>query len=69
MIADLIQQGVTGVKGYVSEPYTGALARPDILFDRYTTGYTLAESFYMASPMIKWKDVVVGDPLCCPYRK
>jgi len=69
MIADLIQQGVTGVKGYVSEPYTRALAKPDILFDRYTSGYTLAESFYMASPMIKWKDVVVGDPLCCPYRK
>jgi uncharacterized protein (TIGR03790 family) len=69
MIADLIAQGVTGVKGYVSEPYTQALCRCDILFDRYTSGYNLAESFYMASPMIKWKDVVIGDPLCCPYAK
>lgn len=69
LIADLIRQGVTGVKGYVTEPYTFALARPVILFDRYTSGYNLAESFYMASPIIKWKDVVIGDPLCRPYRK
>ena len=67
-ITDLIAQGVTGVKGYVSEPYTFALARPEILFDRYTKGYNLAESFYMASLVVKWKDVVVGDPLCRPYR-
>jgi uncharacterized protein (TIGR03790 family) len=69
MIADLIEQGVTGVKGYVSEPFTFALARPEILFDRYTSGYNLAESFYMASTVLKWKDVVLGDPLCRPYGK
>ena len=68
LIADLISSGVTGVKGYVSEPYTFALARPDILFDRYVAGYNLAESFYMASPVVKWKDLVVGDPLCNPYK-
>lgn len=67
LIADLIGQGVTGVKGYVSEPYTFALAHPDMLFDRYTSGFNLAESFYSASLVIKWKDLVVGDPLCRPY--
>jgi uncharacterized protein (TIGR03790 family) len=66
-IADLIRQGVTGVKGYVSEPYTIALAEPDVLFDRYLRGATLAEAFYAASRMILWKDVVIGDPLCAPY--
>lgn len=69
LIADLIEDGVTGVKGYVSEPYTLALAEPDILFDRYTRGFNLAESFYMASRLLKWKDVVIGDPLCSPYPK
>ena len=69
LIADLISAGVTGVKGYVSEPLTIALCPADLLFDRYTSGYTLAESFYMATPFLKWKDVVVGDPLCAPYRK
>ncbi len=67
LVGDLIQAGVTGVKGYVSEPWTIALARVDVLFDRYTRGYNLAESFYMSSQMIKWKDVVFGDPLCRPY--
>ena len=66
-IVDLIAQGVTGVKGYVSEPYTFALADPDIVFDRYLRGFTLAESFYAASRMVLWKDVVIGDPLCAPY--
>jgi uncharacterized protein (TIGR03790 family) len=66
-IVDLIEQGVTGVKGYVSEPYTIALADPQILFNRYLRGFTLAESFYAASRMILWKDIVVGDPLCAPY--
>ncbi len=66
-IVDLIAQGVTGVKGYVSEPYTFALTNPEILFDRYVHGFTLAESFYAASRMILWKDIIIGDPLCAPY--
>ncbi len=69
LIADLIAQGVTGVKGYVSEPYTFALCRVDILFDRYTSGRNLAESFWSATPLLKWKDIVIGDPLCSPYAK
>lgn len=69
LIADLISQGATGVKGYVSEPYTFALCRVDILFDRYTSGRNLAESFWSATPLLKWKDIVIGDPLCSPYAK
>jgi uncharacterized protein (TIGR03790 family) len=67
LIADLVAQGVTGCKGYVSEPGIMATAHADILFDRYTAGFTLAESFYMASMHIHWKDMVIGDPLCAPY--
>jgi uncharacterized protein (TIGR03790 family) len=69
LIADLIEQGVTGVKGYVSEPYTFALAEPPILFIKYVSGSNLAESFYAASKIVRWKDVVIGDPLCAPYAK
>lgn len=68
-IGDLIRNGVTGVKGYVSEPYGDSMAQASILFDRYTRGFNLAESFYMASPFMVWKDVVIGDPLCAPYAK
>jgi len=69
LIADLVEQGVTGVKGYVSEPYTFSLAIPDVMFDRYTSGFNLAESMYMASPILMYKDIVIGDPLCNPYKK
>jgi uncharacterized protein (TIGR03790 family) len=68
-IVDLIEQGVTGVKGYVGEPYTLALADPVILFDRYIRGFTLAEAFYASSRMVLWKDLVIGDPLCAPYSQ
>ncbi len=67
LIADLIRQGVTGCKGYVSEPYANSIAHAEILFERYTAGFNLAESFYMASISAHWKDVVIGDPLCAPY--
>jgi len=68
-IVDLIAQGVTGVKGYVSEPFTVALANPEILFDHYVHGFNLAESFYAASVMVLWKDIIIGDPLCSPYER
>src|ERR1041385_8208277 len=44
LIADLVSQGVTGCKGYVSEPGISAMAHADNLFDRDTSGYNLAES-------------------------
>jgi uncharacterized protein (TIGR03790 family) len=67
LIADLIAQGVTGVKGYVDEPLAQAVASPAILFDRYARGWTLAESFYAASALIGWEDIVIGDPLTRAY--
>jgi uncharacterized protein (TIGR03790 family) len=62
LIADWIAEGVTGIKGYTFEPYLGAMAQPQILFPRYTSGYMLADSYYAASQYINWQDVVVGDP-------
>lgn len=69
LIGDLIKSGVTGVKGYCAEPSLAAIARPSILFDRYVSGFNLAESFYMASQCIYWRDIVIGDPLAAPYAK
>ncbi|NIP33921.1 MAG: hypothetical protein GWN18_03175, partial [Thermoplasmata archaeon] len=68
MIADLIAENVTGVKGYVYEPFLSAIAHPDILFERYTAGFNHAESYRMASQYLGWMGVVVGDPKCSPYR-
>ncbi|MBR9976132.1 MAG: PKD domain-containing protein [Bacteroidetes bacterium] len=33
-----------------------------MLAERYTNGYTLAESYYMSNPTISWMAVIVGDP-------
>lgn len=67
LIGDLIAGGVTGVVGYVDEPYLDGTARPDILFPAYHAGFTLVESFYMALPYLSWQSVVIGDPLTAPF--
>jgi uncharacterized protein (TIGR03790 family) len=67
LIADLIAQGITGVKGYANEPLLQAIASPSVALDRYFSGMTLAESFYAASRFVGWEDIVVGDPLAAPY--
>lgn len=70
LIADLIRDGVTGVKGYVYEPYLTAVAHPNILFDAYTSGYSLAESYGMASQVfLSWMDAIIGDPKLAPYNR
>jgi hypothetical protein len=63
LIADLIAHGVTGIKGYVDEPLLQAVASPSITLDRYSRGFTMAESFYAASRFVGWEDIVIGDPL------
>jgi uncharacterized protein (TIGR03790 family) len=69
LLVDLIAHGLTCGKGYSDEPLLQAIASPTIALDRYTSGYTMAESFYAASHFVAWEDIVVGDPLCCPYWK
>jgi uncharacterized protein (TIGR03790 family) len=69
LLVDLIAHGLTCGKGYVNEPLLQANASPTIVLERYTSGHNMAESFYAASRFVGWEDVVIGDPLCCPYSK
>lgn len=69
LIADLLQEGACGAKGYTYEPFDISIAYADILFDHYTflntdgsPTFNLAESYFSASWMIGWMDVVIGDP-------
>lgn len=66
---DLIREGVTGVAGQVSEPFLQSAVRPQLLFPAYLSGANLAEAFYAALPHLSWQAVVVGDPLCGPFRQ
>lgn len=67
LIPDLLSHGLTCAKAYTDEPLLQAMASPSIALDLYTRGYTMAEAFYAASHFVGWEDLVLGDPLCCPY--
>jgi uncharacterized protein (TIGR03790 family) len=69
LAGDLIRAGVTGVAAHVTEPFLDATIRPQVLFPAYFRGMNLAESFYLAMPNVSWETIVVGDPLCAPFRK
>jgi uncharacterized protein (TIGR03790 family) len=69
LIGDLIREGVTGVAGHVSEPFLQSTARPEILFPAYMAGFNVAEAFYLATPHLSWQNIIVGDPLCAPFRQ
>ncbi len=69
LTGDLIRDGVTGIAGHVTEPYLEGTIRPDILFPAYLAGFNLAESYYLAMPSLSWQTIVVGDPLCGPFRQ
>ena len=67
LVADLLEDGVSSVKGYVYEPYLTAVGSPSVLLDAYATGYSMAEAHAMANTQIGWMGVVVGDPKMAPY--
>jgi uncharacterized protein (TIGR03790 family) len=69
LLGDLIRSGVTGAAGFVGDPAGGSIVRPDILFPAYIAGFNLAEAFYMAMPHLSRRTVVIGDPLCAPFRR
>lgn len=62
--ADAIRQGATAVTGHVYEPYLQFTPRPQILFENYLAGRTLAESYYASLPALSWMNILLGDPLC-----
>ncbi len=64
LTADYIHDGVTGASGHVYEPYLQFTARPNILLPAYYHGRNLAESYYLATPILSWMNIVIGDPLC-----
>lgn len=67
LVVDLLEDGVSGVKGYVYEPYLSAVGYPSVVLPYYAYGYNLAEVHYAANPMVSWMGVVIGDPKMAPY--
>ena len=67
-VGPLVRKGATGVLGNVYEPFLGGTTHLDVFLRRLLDGYTLAEAAYMATPVLSWMSVVVGDPLYRPYE-
>ncbi|HEX2949790.1 MAG TPA: TIGR03790 family protein [Armatimonadota bacterium] len=67
-----VQAGITGIHGVIGESGMKTIpvvSAPQQLFGKYTDGFSLAESFYSALPVLNWQNIVIGDPLCSPYAK
>ena len=67
LVADILEDGASGVKGYVYEPYLSAVGSPSVLLSSYAMGYNLAESQAAANRLTSWMGVVVGDPKMAAY--
>ena len=67
LVADLLEDGVSGVKGYVYEPYLTAVSYPDLLTSFYASGYNLGESYTASNGYLSWMGVMVGDPKMSPF--
>src|SRR6185295_9208264 len=63
----LLARGAAATIGNVYEPYLQLTAHLDIFNDRLLHGFTFAESANMATPVLSWMDVAVGDPLYRPF--
>ena len=66
---ELIRAGIAGTVGFVGDPSGGTVVRPDVLYPAYVAGFNLAEAIYLAMPRLGRRTVVIGDPLCAPFRQ
>lgn len=65
----LLEAGVDGTLGPVSEPYLTAFPLADEFFPLLMTGkLTLAEVYWKTTPMVSWKMLAIGDPLYTPFK-
>ncbi len=64
--AELIRDGATATAGNVLEPYANNTPNPNVIFPKYVSGYTWAESAWIGIPRASWQQVAIGDPLMAP---
>ena len=67
LVADLLEDGISSVKGYVYEPYLTTVSYPSVLFSTYAQGFNMAEAYLAANKASGWMGVVVGDPKMAPF--
>ena len=63
----LLARGVAATLGNVAEPYLALTADLEEFWRQLSNGATLAESGWMAQPVVSWMSTVLGDPLYRPF--
>ena len=66
--APLLVAGAAATFGSVYEPYLAFTPQIDIFNDRLLSGFTFAESAWMAQRATSWQTTMVGDPLYRPFK-
>lgn len=68
-VGALLQRGAAVSAGNVAEPMLGTCLNYDLFYERLLAGYTVAEAALMATPVVSWQGIVLGDPLYRPFAK
>ena len=64
----LVARGACAVLGNVYEPFLQMTTHLDIFNARLLAGFTFAESAWIATPVLSWMQVMIGDPLYQPFK-
>ena len=62
-----LDNGLTATCGSVTEPDLPYIVRPNVLQYYLFKGYSFAEAGTLASPLLGWVAMCVGDPLYAPF--
>jgi uncharacterized protein (TIGR03790 family) len=66
----MLEEGVAATLGPVTEPYLNSFPLPDQFFPLLMTGkLTLLEVYFLTVPQVSWMQILIGDPLYCPFKK
>jgi uncharacterized protein (TIGR03790 family) len=66
----LLEEGVAATLGPVTEPYLSSFPLPDQFFPLLMTGkLALLEVYFLTVPQVSWMQILIGDPLYCPFKK
>ncbi len=66
-VGALLAKGADVSAGNVWEPFLTGSLHLDVFYARLLAGYSLAEAAGMATPVLSWQGIVMGDPLYRPY--
>ena len=68
-VRGLLGDGVVATVGPVAEPYLHSFPKADEFFPLLLTGKaTLAEVYWLSTPMVSWMNTCIGDPLYTPFK-